>query len=60
MKRTSKMEKITYIELPESKPSKKILEDVKYIAEHMFYNSITFPYIVGDINEISDWILYNR
>lgn len=52
MKQTNKMEKITYIELPEPKPSKKILEDVKYIAEHMFYNITTFPSIVGNINEI--------
>ena len=49
MKQTSKMGKITYIE---PKPSKKILEDVKYIAEHMFYDIITFPSIVGNINEI--------
>lgn len=57
MKQTSKVGKITYIELPEPKPSKKILEDVKYIAEHMFYNVTTFPittfpFIVGNINEI--------
>ena len=52
MKQTSKMEKITYIELSEPKPSKKILEDVKYIAEHMFYNITTFPFIVRNINEI--------
>lgn len=52
MKQTSKVGKITYIELPEPKPSKKILEDVKYIVEHMFYyNAPTFPMIIRYKND---------
>lgn len=42
MEQTYKMEKITYIELPEPKPSKKILEKVKWLAEHMFYYNASY------------------
>ena len=46
------MEKITYIELPEPKPSKKVLENIKYLAEHMFYyNAPTFPIIIRNKND---------
>ncbi|WP_288941041.1 hypothetical protein [uncultured Streptococcus sp.] len=46
------MEKITYIELPEPKPSKELLEKVRWLAEHMFYyNAPTFPFIIRDKND---------
>lgn len=46
------MGKITYIELPEPKPSKKVLEDIKWLAEHMFYyNAPTWSMIIRDKND---------
>lgn len=46
------MEKITYIELPEPKPSKKLLEDIAYLAEHMFYYNVpTWPMIIRGKND---------
>lgn len=46
------MEKITYIELPEPKPSKGLLEKIKWLAEHMFYYNVpTWPMIIRDKND---------
>lgn len=46
------MEKITYIELSEPKPSKGLLEKVKWLAEHMFYYNVpTWPMIIRDKND---------
>jgi hypothetical protein len=45
------MENITYIELPEPKPSKRLLEKIKWLAEHMFYYNVsTWPMIIRDKN----------
>lgn len=45
------MEKITYIELPKLKPSKRLLEKIKWLAEHMFYYNVpTWPMIIRDKN----------
>lgn len=46
------MEKIIYIELPEPKPSKRLLEKIKWFAEHMFYYNVpTWPMIIRDKND---------
>jgi len=47
------MKEITYIELSEPKPSKGLLEKVRWLAEHMYYyDAPTFPFILKNCRTI--------